>query len=654
MKILGVLAIALTLGLTACGGSSGGNKSSKHTHDYGEAVVTKAATCEEAGESVAKCKICGHEKTSTIKALGHDLGEATVTKEATCEETGTQKATCKRCNKEVEETIPAKGHTWGEWVTVTEPDCTNAGSRKHTCSVCEKEESESVDALGHNWGEWEVITAATCTEKGSRKHVCERCSVEETEEVAALGHDIQLIGDDTEPEAGKAKVRVYTCANECGLTYLGFKANEVSEASKEHLSFTEVTNSEGKKEIGASFWGRPIGNALALKADGSSQNEQVDECVYCSTETGDFFEYIFDLTQDQVDQAGLDNCRLWLDAKPANYMNGGDFFAYGGGNTDDWTPGFYIDGADDHIEKDDQGQPVMVNDHARSVRADDGSEAAGEQLDTQVPMGKRITDYRYILYVDDQVQQFEQGVTNLTHGSNQNMTREEFCLPFVFKLHAGENKIRLGMAGGYRSTFFNFTFRPVEEQGQGGEGGEGGEGGQTTPVEPAAPTFPAENPTPIDYSTWTEGTPAQNKSGKTYTPLAGADKAGVKIAFADVSAGTWDGTKLSSSENSGVTYEVKAPKAGLYQMIMKAKVSSSGNGKTFTERGVKVTVNTWASQANVYGSRTEVEAGLNTSTKELFVLAVVNLTGEEDSIYIENRYYRIDFDSAAPVVFAEI
>ena len=506
IKILGVLAIALTLGLTACGGGKstpGGNSNastpsgtsaptSKHEHtfdttkwEHNDTNHWHPATCEHTSQKGDNAK--------------HTFGDPYDVVAPTCTEAGSQKVKCTVCEAEVTQTIPAAGHTWGEWETVTGATCTEAGSRKHKCTVCEVEETETVDALGHDWGEWEVLEAATCDKAGKQKHTCARCSVVEEEAIPALGHNMQLIGDDTEPEPGKAKVRVYTCANECGTTYLGFKANEVSEESKGHLSFTETQTADGKTEVGASFWGRPIGNALALDASGTSVAQQVDECVYCSTETGDFFEYIFDLTAEQVEQAGLDNCRLYLDAKPANYMNGGDFFAYGGGNTDDWTPGYYIDGSADHIETDAEGQPVMVKDHARSVRAEDGSEAEGVELETEVPMGKRITDYRYVLYVDDVVQAFEQGVSNPTRGSNTNMTRQEFILPFVFKLHAGTNKIRLGMAGGYRSTFYNFTFRPVEEQ----------QGGEEQPhvhqyADAKAGTIETEGCTPVDVFNCTE------------------------------------------------------------------------------------------------------------------------------------------------------
>jgi hypothetical protein len=102
----------------------------------------------------------------------------------------------------------------------------------------------------------------------------------------------------------------------------------------------------------------------------------------------------------------------------------------------------------------------------------DGSEAAGEQLETQVKQGKRISNYRYILYVDGEVKDFDPEIKAPVSGRGGSEPRAEYVMPYTFKLHEGTNRISLRMAGGYRSTFYNFTFRPVEEQGQGGEGGE--------------------------------------------------------------------------------------------------------------------------------------------------------------------------------------
>ena len=102
---------------------------------------------------------------------------------------------------------------------------------------------------------------------------------------------------------------------------------------------------------------------------------------------------------------------------------------------------------------------MMVRDHARAAY----SGVEGAELNTVVPMGKRVEDYRYVLYVDDQVVDFDPDISVPTNGRNTNMTREEFVLPYTFHLHQGQNKIRLCMAGGYRSTFYNFIFRPYVE-----------------------------------------------------------------------------------------------------------------------------------------------------------------------------------------------
>ena len=176
--------------------------------------------------------------------------------------------------------------------------------------------------------------------------------------------------------------------------------------------------------------------------------------------------------------------------------------------------------------------------------------------------------------------------------------------------------------------------------------------------EPAAPTWPAECPAVIDTSAWTAGTPAANAYGKNYTPLTSADgKVGVKIEVMDydpASIGTIDGNgKLETTPGNTVTWNVKAPKAGIYQMIMKAKVSSSGDSYSFDSRHIYVTVNSWESQANNYGDRMYTDAGLDHDNMNAFVVALVNLTGKEDKVTLENPYYRMVIDTTAGVTFAE-
>ena len=204
---------------------------------------------------------------------------------------------------------------------------------------------------------------------------------------------------------------MYTCSRGCGTSYFGFKASEVTEESKSHL----VIGDDG----GARFWGRPIGNDVVLNDQGDP-DENSHDAVFNDQQTGDFFEYLFELDESQ---AG--NYYCYCDATPSQWMrnNNMDFFACKPGDTD-WTRGMYID------------------DIAETPEDEKGTE---------------IDDYRYILYVDGQPKAFDDSITNPVRSDN----RGEYVIPFLFQLHKGPNRISLRMAGGYRSTFYNFTFRAV-------------------------------------------------------------------------------------------------------------------------------------------------------------------------------------------------
>ena len=440
-KLFAMLAVAAALAVSACGGNGDNPSSSAHKH-------SAAPDAPWQHDNNNHWKDCAANDGGKAENAKHTFGDPTDVVPATCTATGSQKVKCTVCGAEVTQTLPMIDHTWGEWEVTAEADCTNAGSRKHTCSVCGTEETETIPANGHTFGEWETVKEATCDKDGSRKHTCSVCGAEETEKVEALGHDLELVGGETPAPDGEATVRLYRCKR-CGETSLGFSADEPSEASKPHLM-------KGDND-GMRFFGRPIGNAMALTADGTSVNQQNNECVYCSTETGDFFEYVFTLNADQA--ATLASARLYCDARPANYLSG-DFWAYNR-SADDWTPGYYIDGADDHVQKDaTTGEVVMVKDHAQATKNEDGSWTEGVELDTQVKMGARIEDYRYILYVDGQPVDFDAETSVPVKGSSQNMQRAEYVLPYTFNLHEGKNTISLRMAGGYRSEFYNFIFRP--------------------------------------------------------------------------------------------------------------------------------------------------------------------------------------------------
>lgn len=395
----------------------------------------------------------------------HRWGEWVVVYDSTCLDEGLEERECYECGAKQTAHIPIKDHEWREDLSRRkEPTCTDNGYIYYRCSVCGSETWEDIPALGHIYAQdengndivnWQV--APSCSTYGQGTKVCIRCGEQQTvtTEGQGYGHEYSSIKYSAQPGDGISETIVNKCRL-CGHTEMKFDINQVTSASKSHLVF-ENYSGDGYVEEGARFWGRPIGNAMAIDHNGVSINQQNGEILYSSTETGDYIEFAFNLTSQQVTTL-TDACLLYCDAKPADYLNGTDFWAYGSSNTE-WTPGYYIDGADDHVQKDSDGNVIMVKDH----RSNPEMGMEGEELDTLVPFGKRIERYRYALYVDNQIVDFDSDFVAPTRGSNTNMVREEFAVPYVFHLHAGYNNIRLHMAGGYRSTFFHFSFRPYVE-----------------------------------------------------------------------------------------------------------------------------------------------------------------------------------------------
>ena len=150
-----------------------------HTeHKWDEGVVTKEATCTEAGEKTYTCTVCNATRTEKIEATGHKYStEWTIDKEATCTESGSKSHHCTVCDARTEETeIKATGHKWDEGKVTKEATCTEAGEKTYTCTVCKETKTEEIKATGHKYStEWTIDKEATYTEPGSKSHHCTVC-----------------------------------------------------------------------------------------------------------------------------------------------------------------------------------------------------------------------------------------------------------------------------------------------------------------------------------------------------------------------------------------------------------------------------------------------------------------------------------------------
>lgn len=437
-KLVGLAALVLSLGMVGCGETKDDvEPCEKHT--WGTKEVLKEATCTEEGQSQRTCTVCGaKEDVKTISKKSHVYEDAPTLPgnvAATCTAKGVKVQKCKNCDSTKNVDIDMIPHTYAKdadgneiitWETA--PTCTAAGvGGKRHCTACDQDYTYEQDALGHTYAkdddgndivDWtgEGYGHATCLAAGKGHKACTRCQEVADVPEAQLDHNFQLVGTPTpRPEGSdKATVNMYSCDKGCNATSFGFQANEVTQRSVSKL----VIGEDG----GARFWGRPIGNDVVLNESGDP-DENSHDAVFNKEQLGDFFEYEFDLTAEQVATMG-DTQRLYCEATAAQWMSNSnmDFWACKSGDTD-WTRGLYIETTDTHNE------------------------------------GDEIDDYRYILYVDDQPKDFD---SRIKVPARSNTQKVEYVLPYEFHLHEGTNKIRLVMAGGYRSVFYKFTFRPAE------------------------------------------------------------------------------------------------------------------------------------------------------------------------------------------------
>ncbi len=189
--------------------SACGTASEAQAHAFGNARVTKAATCAEAGEKISSCA-CGFDKTEVIAATGNHIYDES---DIRFDENG-HWFVCRTCSGVFE----SSEHSL-ERETIKAPTCTEPGEESVDCACGYHSESAEIPALGHAYtaedltydenGHWfvctvcesvceyaehalsEIVTKApTCTEAGELTVRCDCGYVASVTALPALDHSL--------------------------------------------------------------------------------------------------------------------------------------------------------------------------------------------------------------------------------------------------------------------------------------------------------------------------------------------------------------------------------------------------------------------------------------------------------------------------------
>lgn len=234
---------------TACGkvDTNGKTELIKWAHDY--EVVTKDATCKEAGSKSSVCKSCGaYGPTEVIAKLPHteNLLESVP---AACGVAGYDSFECTVCNETWKvDTAEALEHIWAEELSTEAPTCTLPGFEYQACTRegCNGKNvkpGQAGEALGHEIdyadSEYTEVVAATCITNGSITPICKRCNELLDNEVDMSGKSyVKVIQATEEHFVNGKKVEISskeaTCHEAAYVEYQCTVDSACTEVMKEH------------------------------------------------------------------------------------------------------------------------------------------------------------------------------------------------------------------------------------------------------------------------------------------------------------------------------------------------------------------------------------------------------------------------------------
>ncbi|MCD7828669.1 MAG: dockerin type I repeat-containing protein, partial [Clostridiales bacterium] len=186
-------------------------------HTYGDWVVTKEATCTDAGSREKTCSVCGNTTTEAISALGHDYIKTVVA--ATCTTAGYTSYTCSRCgNTYVGDRTSATGHSFDE---------------NGVCTVCGYTKVDSISFV-------DTSTNTVNADAGTILIISPVTLAEFSAEIAA-GTWTVTAADGTAVTDEDAVGTGYSVSNSTGTTYLIILKGDVNGDGKVNASDARLT-----------------------------------------------------------------------------------------------------------------------------------------------------------------------------------------------------------------------------------------------------------------------------------------------------------------------------------------------------------------------------------------------------------------------------
>ena len=231
-------------------------------HSYNEWTAKEAATCTKVGEEVRYCS-CGDMQIRSVGIKEHAYSDWVVIKAATCTETGEEAKYCS-CGDTQTKIISIKGHSYNDWAVTKAATCTKAGEETRTCS-CGDIQTNSIAAMGHSYGEWIIAKEATCAKTGEKYKTCSVCNDKQTESIPKSSDHTYNKGTTTKsPTCTKSGIKLFLCTvctntkeepisplghsvtntgicTKCGLATLGMTDTEIEDSKTVTTLSTTVT-----------------------------------------------------------------------------------------------------------------------------------------------------------------------------------------------------------------------------------------------------------------------------------------------------------------------------------------------------------------------------------------------------------------------------